>query len=78
MAKIRARYIHLSEGVIDTLIGLMIAPVISYFFWTGLGYGILLWEQGLLTLILAVLAIVRKYIIRRNGNRIIKNIYSHD
>lgn len=76
--KIRARYIHLSEGVIDTILGLCIAPVLSYFFWTGLGYGILLWEQGLLTFILAILAIIRKYIIRRNGNRIIKNIYAED
>ena len=75
MNKIRARYIHLSEGVLDTIVGLCIAPVISYFYWQGLDYDISLWEQGVLTAILATLAIIRKYIIRRNGNKVIKRMY---
>jgi len=74
--KIRARYIHLSEGVIDTILGLCIAPVISYYYWTDLGYEIQLPEQLRLTVILLVLGIARKFVVRRGGNKVIKRIYS--
>ena len=73
--KIRARYLHALESMTNVVVGYTINLVLVYSILHFLGFNIALKDNATMGVIIAVVAFVRGYTIRRMFNRIVNRVY---
>ena len=73
--KIRARYLHALESMTNVVIGYAINLVLVYTILHFLGYNIALKDNASMGVIVAMVAFMRGYTIRRMFNRIVNKVY---
>ena len=75
MIRIRARYLHAIESATNVTIGYLINLVLVQILLHMLGYEIRLQENALMGMILACVAFVRGYWVRRIFNFLVYKVY---
>ena len=74
--RIRARHVHAVETLIDNVVGLAINFAISLFVFNHiLGQDISLSENGVVSVVMFIIAYIRKYTLRRWSSNLIGRIY---
>ena len=73
--KIRARYLHALESMTNVVVGYAINLVLVYSILHFLVFNITLKDNATMGVIVAVVAFVRGYTIRRVFNRIVNRVY---
>ena len=73
--KIRARYLHALESMTNVVVGYAINLVLVYSILHFLGFNITLKDNATMGVIIAVVAFIRGYTIRRVFNRIVNRVY---
>ena len=73
--KLRARHLHAAESMANVIVGYLTNLVLVYFIMHAMGFNIKLIENASMGLIIAVVAFLRGYLIRRVFNKIIKGVY---
>jgi uncharacterized membrane protein len=74
--KIRARYLHATESLVNVIVGYAINLLLVYILLHALGYQIRLLENAGMGLVIACFAFARGYCIRRIFNKIVQRAYN--
>ena len=75
MLRLRARYLHAAESMTNVIVGYLMNLVLVYILLHALGYDIKLLENAGMGLIIACVAFLRGYYIRRIFNNIVQKVY---
>ena len=75
MLRLRARYLHAAESMANVIVGYLMNLVLVYVLLHALGYNIALLENAGMGLVIACVAFLRGYIIRRFFNGIVQKVY---
>ena len=73
--KIRARYLHAAESMTNVVVGYLINLGLVYGLLHWLGFDITLGQNAAMGIVIAVVAFLRGYVIRRMYNNIIEKVY---
>ena len=73
--KIRARYLHAAESMTNVVVGYMINLGLVYVLLHWLGFDISLSQNAAMGMIIAMVAFLRGYVIRRIYNNLVKKVY---
>ena len=73
--KIRARYLHAAESMTNVIVGYLINLGLVYSLLHWLGFDITLGENAAMGIVIAMVAFLRGYVIRRMYNNIIEKVY---
>ena len=73
--KIRARYLHAAESMTNVIVGYLINLVLVYGLLHWLGFDITLGQNAAMGLVIAMVAFLRGYVIRRMYNNLVKKVY---
>ena len=75
LMKIRARYLHAAESMTNVIVGYLINLGLVYSLLHWLGFDITLGENAAMGIVIAMVAFLRGYVIRRMYNNIIEKVY---
>jgi len=75
---VRARYFHAAESMTNVVLGYLINLVLVYYLLHMFGYSIKLSENAGMGLIVACVAFMRGYAIRRMFNRLVQKAYNKE
>jgi len=73
--KIRARYLHAAESMTNVVVGYLINLGLVYGLLHWLGFDITLSQNAAMGIVIAMVAFLRGYVIRRMYNNIVKKVY---
>ena len=73
--KIRARYLHAAESMTNVIVGYLINLGLVYVLLHWLGFDITLGQNAAMGMVIAMVAFLRGYVIRRIYNNLITKVY---
>ena len=73
--KIRARYLHAAESMTNVIVGYLINLGLVYVLLHWLGFDISLSQNAAMGMVIAMVAFLRGYVIRRIYNNLITKVY---
>ena len=73
--KMRARYFHAAESMMNVVVGYLINLVLVYSILHFLGFNIALKDNATMGVIVALVSFMRGYIIRRIFNNVVRKAY---
>ena len=73
--RIRARYLHAAESMTNVVVGYLINLGLVYSLLHWLGFDITLSENAAMGIVIAMVAFLRGYVIRRIYNNLITKVY---